>query len=85
MCRTTYSSASLPFLPPFPLFKGKTVVNKMLPAAEHKGFTGLEVFNMKIADLFKGTSIKESFLLFNVSNTGTYTSGSFTQYYSYLA
>lgn len=51
--------------------KGKTVNNSRSSSLSHKGFTGVEIFNEKVDSVFKGTSMKESFLLFNIISTDT--------------
>ena len=50
--------------------QGKTVNTFSKSSLKSTGFTGVEVFNEKMEDIFKGTTAAESFLYITVMDSG---------------
>ena len=48
--------------------QGKTVNSFSKSNLKSAGFTGVEVFNEKMEDVFKGTTAKESFLYISITD-----------------
>ena len=48
--------------------QGKTVNSFSKSNLKSTGFTGVEVFNEKMEDVFKGTTAKESFLYISITD-----------------
>ena len=49
--------------------QGKTVNSFSKSKLKSSGFTGVEVFNKKMEDIFKGTTAVESFLYITIMDT----------------
>ena len=53
-----------------PRTQGKAVNSFSKSSLKSTGFTGVEVFNETMEDIFKGTTATESFLYITVTDTG---------------